>query len=208
MLDPEFEPGSVHTAVLTVTNTTKWYWEYEVELFLAGTSLGSQDIALNGYDNGSLNWNITMPGAGTYTVYAMVTCTTTGQSLGKFPLGSVTIISPSECTPGERECRGYDLWHCTSDGKWHLEQANSPTCGYVPTPTTKCVGYDLYELDSAGNWVLVEPWSPQCGCIPGGECIAGTFKCVGKDLYGCYGHCGYEHWALHKANAKECGGTQ
>ena len=93
--DPTFLTGSVHSASVIVTNPTDWYWEYELELFVGGTSLGAQDVALNARSNGTLAWDITMPTVeGVYPVYIMAKCNTTGESLGKFPFESVTIVSP------------------------------------------------------------------------------------------------------------------
>jgi len=36
------------------------------------------------------------------------------------------------CTPGEPDCRGYDLYRCSPERKWVLEEANSPSCGWEP----------------------------------------------------------------------------
>lgn len=93
---PTFEPGSIHSASVTVENPTDWYWEYDLELFVAGTSLESQWITLGAHTSKSLTWeNIAMPSIeGEYPVHILVTCTTTGESLGEFPFESIVIVSP------------------------------------------------------------------------------------------------------------------
>jgi len=94
--DPEFEPGSVHSASVLVENPTDWYWEYDLELFLAGVSLGELWITLDAHATVTLTWeNIVMPDAeGEYPVYILPTCTTIGEALTRVDFEPVTIVLP------------------------------------------------------------------------------------------------------------------
>jgi len=41
-------------------------------------------------------------------------------------------IPPPLCTPGETKCEDYNLYRCSLEREWYLEEENSPTCGYTP----------------------------------------------------------------------------
>lgn len=41
-------------------------------------------------------------------------------------------VQAKPCTPGDPDCIGYDLYRCSLEGVWVLEEANSPTCGWEP----------------------------------------------------------------------------
>lgn len=109
--DPELEPESIHSADVTVTNPTDWYWAYELELFLGGASLGVLGINLDPHTSDVLTWvDIIMPGVeGEYPVYILPTCITTGEALARVDFEPVTIISP------------FDPWDYDVNGNGYID---------------------------------------------------------------------------------------
>jgi len=75
MLDPEFSPGSEHTAHALVTNNTPKTWTYSAELYLVKggtkyTSSGTITFSLAAGASRTIDFPITMPDIeGTYKVY-------------------------------------------------------------------------------------------------------------------------------------------
>jgi len=92
--DPEFFTDSIHSASVTVTNPTDWFWTYGLELFVAGTSLGILEIALDAHTSSTLTWaDVVMPSIeGEYLVYILPICITTGESLARVDFEPVIII--------------------------------------------------------------------------------------------------------------------
>lgn len=71
--DPQFDIGSIHTAIVTVTNPTRATWNYNARLVVGDFYDLSQPILLAGGASGPLSYSVTMPGVeGRYSVTVMI----------------------------------------------------------------------------------------------------------------------------------------
>lgn len=94
-------------------------------------------------------------------------------------------IPPPICTPGETECVGYDLYRCSLEGEWVLDEENSPNCGYTPPVITTLSGYvtDKAGIGLEGARIILDSqqiYSEPDGWYNFGTIVPGTYtlRCI------------------------------
>lgn len=82
-------------------------------------------------------------------------------------------VKAAPCTPGETKCDGYDLYRCSLQGVWELEETNSPTCGWEPWKATFEVTDLLIEPEEVyvGETVTVSVLVTNVGNLEGTKTV-------------------------------------
>ena len=135
--DAEFDIGSTHEAVVTVTNPTRATWNYNVELLVGDFYDLSQNILLVGGASGPLSYSVTMPNIeDSYAVAVKIYNADTDKLIHTFPFAKI-VVKTGVIVPTIPW--GYDF-----DGSGYIERSEYDQA--LLDYTAGLIRNDLYQM--------------------------------------------------------------